>query len=459
MTNALKTTLIKMSKFIANIKKFSLSLSSEDNGVVINCTNLNDITPNQLTIYVQQFYQNIHQQQANTIQLPIDYDIRGLLTNKERELTNSAITYKYSSFFGIHPDFYWVYFNKNNAFIAFYDDKILFTLNDSQKYNEAHNLALLDKEPQKAIYQLYKNELYNLIERSKRIINWFHNHQSLKDQLTQDNSSEWPAFFNSPIALSRFDNKVFEIINPQIHLPQNIPIGYKIFCYPFERYLENSAFYSKYKNSKSIPLDTYLKGSLSNTKVSYNFPNANDYWNTISRIVKVDKLDETIAYSTINLSNLFNMLIDVKHQIYELCEIKTVSPKTYHLFGFLKFIRIPINKNLDKVWITYDPDCISNFHFTQDYVYAQYYDGNSPDESNIDIINRSITLLNEYIKRLEIEINKTKKLVDSHNITLDSSENHNLLNTLTDELKKARLHQEYLDDFKYQLFPPNDEVI
>lgn len=197
MTNALKTTLTKMSKFIANIKKFPLSLSSEDNGVVINCTNLNDITPNQLTIYVQQFYQNIHQQQANTIQLPIDYDIRGLLTNKERELTNSAITYKYGSFFGIHQDFYWFYFYKSNAFISFYNDKILFTLNNSQHYNDAHNLALLDKEPQKAIYQLYKNELYDLIERSKRIINWFYNHQSLKDQLTQDNSSEWPAFFNS----------------------------------------------------------------------------------------------------------------------------------------------------------------------------------------------------------------------------------------------------------------------
>ena len=142
----------KITNFITNIKKqISDKLSSEDNGVVINRTNLNDITPNQLTIYIQQFYQDIHQQQANTIQLPIDYNIKGLLTDKESKLPNSAITYKYSSFFGMHKNFYWLYFYKDNSFISFYDDKILFTLNDSQKYNEAHNLALLDKEPQKAI--------------------------------------------------------------------------------------------------------------------------------------------------------------------------------------------------------------------------------------------------------------------------------------------------------------------
>lgn len=450
----------KITNFITNIKKqISDKLSREDNGIIINCTNLKDITPNQLTIYIQQFYQNIHEQQVNTIQLPIDYDIKGLLTNKESELTNSAITYKYGSFFGIHQDFYWLYFYKDNSFISFYDDKILFTLNDSQHYNEAHNLALLDKEPQKAIYQLYKNELCDLIERSKRVIHWFHDHQSLKDQLTQDNNSEWPAFFNSPIILSRFDNKVFEIINPQTHLPPNMPIGYKILCYPFEKYLENSAFYSKYKNSKPISLEAYLTDSLSKTKVSHNFPAVDSYCGEIRRIAKADDLDQNIAYSTISLSNLFNMLIDIKRQIYELCEIKVVSPKTYHLFGFLKFIQIPKNEILDKVWITYDPDCISNFTFQQDYVYTEYYDGSVLNEPNIDIINRSIALLNEYVKRLEIEINKTGKQFDQYNITLDSVESCNLLHMLTQELKKAQLHQEYLDDFKYQLFPPDDEVI
>lgn len=53
---------------------------------------------------------------------------------------------------------------------------------------------------------------------------------------------------------------------------------------------------------------------------------------------------------------------------------------------------MPENKILDKVWITYDPDCISNFTFQQDYVYTEYYDGNVLDELNIDIINRSIAL-------------------------------------------------------------------
>ena len=116
----------------------------------------------------------------------------------------------------------------------------------------------------------------------------------------------------------------------------------------------------------------------------------------------------------------------------------TVSnPKTYHLFGFLKFIRIPKNEILDKVWITYDPDCISNFTFQQDYVHTEYYNGDSLDELNIDIINCSIALLNDYIKRLEIEINKTGKQFDQYNITLDSVESCNLLHMLTQELKKA----------------------
>lgn len=118
MKNTFKMMFAQILQFIQNIKKRLLSLLPSADDIVINYTELKSLTPNQLTIYIQQFYQSSTEQQANTIQLPIDY-LKEVLTNKDKNLTNSGITEKYGAFLGIHPNFYWLYFYKANVFISF----------------------------------------------------------------------------------------------------------------------------------------------------------------------------------------------------------------------------------------------------------------------------------------------------------------------------------------------------
>ena len=123
MKNIFKAMFAQISQFIQNVKTRLLSLLPSADDIVINYTELKSLTPNQLTIYIQQFYQSPTEQQANTIQLPIDY-LKEVLTDKDKNLTNSGIAEKYGAFFGIHPNFYWLYFYKYNVFISFCDDKI-----------------------------------------------------------------------------------------------------------------------------------------------------------------------------------------------------------------------------------------------------------------------------------------------------------------------------------------------
>lgn len=469
MKATLNTMFSQILQFMQNIKKRLLSLIPSADDIVINYTELKGLTPNQLTIYIQQFYQTHTEQQANTIQLPIDY-LKGLLTNKDKNLTNNGITEKYGAFLGIHPNFYWLYFYKSNVFISFCDDKILFTSNGINDLCESHNIATSDKEINQSLYQLFKEEnkafntFYRLfkeeiapfIERSKRIINCVHQNQTLKNSLTQDNNSWWPHFFNSPVPLSRLDNNVFEIITPSTHLPSITPIGSKIICYPFAGYFEKSNFYSKRFQTTAINLDTYLKNRLSDSNVSYNGYYIDDYWRKIGNISK-NNPSPNINKSL--LQGLDKASIRIKHRIYELGEIKVASPKLYHIFGFTKISLKPEEESLTKVWITYDPDSISKFNFQQGFVYVHPYQGDDLEQHNIDIINSTISQIDDYTKYLTDLINKTEKQLDLYNITTDCLELYELLSFLQSELKRMQLHREYLDDFMQQLFPEKIEVI
>lgn len=469
MKNIFKAMFAQISQFIQNVKTRLLSLLPSADDIVINYTELKSLTPNQLTIYIQQFYQSPTEQQANTIQLPIDY-LKEVLTHKDKNLTNSGIAEKYGAFFGIHPNFYWLYFYKYNVFISFCDDKILFTSNRINDFCESHNIAASDKEVSQSLYQLlkeknkafntfyrlFKEEIAPFIERSKHIINCVHQNQTLKNLLTQDNNSLWPSFFNSPVASSRLDNQVFEIIAPSTHLPAITPIGSKIICYPFDGYFKKSNFYSKRFNSTAIDLDTYLEDSLANSNVNYNGYYINDYWRKIGEISKNSSLPD-IDKSL--FQGLDKMAISIKRQIYELCDIKIASPKLYHVFGFIKLSLRSEEENSTKIWITYEPDCISKLNFRQDFVYVTPYQGDDLEQHNIDLINYTITQINDYTKHLTSFINKTEKQLDLYNITTDCLELYELLSFSRAELERMSLHLEYLDEFKYQLFPPDNEVI
>ena len=85
MKNIFKAMFAQISQFIQNVKTRLLSLLPSADDIVINYTELKSLTPNQLAIYIQQFYQSPTEQQANTIQLPIDY-LKEVLTDKDKNL-------------------------------------------------------------------------------------------------------------------------------------------------------------------------------------------------------------------------------------------------------------------------------------------------------------------------------------------------------------------------------------
>lgn len=229
----------KISKFISNAKKWILNKLPIYNDITfINHSPLEDIGCYETTLYIGQFYQNSNLQQSNTIILS-DYYFKDILTKNEQKFNGQSLEARYYAFFGVHSDFYWLYFYEVNVFIAFHKDKIMFTLNNASSYEEAYNLALSAKNPNRSLYVLYKENLDILIERSQRIIQWIHTNQDFKNSLTPESNSHWDEFFNKPLDLARFKNKTFEIINPKIHLSKERPIGNKIILYPFSTILKS----------------------------------------------------------------------------------------------------------------------------------------------------------------------------------------------------------------------------
>lgn len=87
------------------------------------------------------------------------------------------------------------------------------------------------------------------------------------------------------------------------------------------------------------------------------------------------------------------------------------------------------------------------------------YNGENLETDNIKIIDKAIKRTDNYINYLKNFIDKTKGDIDLDNPNSKFMEYCHLLTFLNKELEKVRLHQEYLNDFKYQLFPPDDEVI
>ena len=87
------------------------------------------------------------------------------------------------------------------------------------------------------------------------------------------------------------------------------------------------------------------------------------------------------------------------------------------------------------------------------------YNSEDLETTNIKIIDKAIKRTDNYINYLKDSIDKTKDDIDLDNPNSKFIEYCYLLTFLNKELEKVRLHQEYLNDFKYQLFPPDDVVI
>lgn len=444
----------KISKFISDAKKWILNrLPIYNNVVFVNHLSLEDMGRYETTLYIGQFYQNSNIQQSNTIVLA-DYYFKDILTKNEQKIDEQALETRYYAFFGVHQDFYWLYFYEANVFIAFYKDKIVFTLNNSSSYEEAYNLALSAKNPNRSIYILYKENLDILIERSQRIIQWIYTNQYFKNTFTPEPNSYWKAFFNKPLDLSRFKNTTFEIINPKIHLSKERPIGNKIILYPFFHYFDKSKAYSNYNYSEYHQcyindLERYLKDycypiyQRHNTRLS-------DYLGAIEYLIKKE---DTADISPPLLINFYKAKSNFEKELNALGGIVVPSPNSYYLFGFLDVSYI---KPYRKIWVTYDPYVNNSAKY---FVDVRAYSGEDLETTNIKIIDKALKHIDGYIYYLKDFIEKTKGDIDLDNPNSKFIEYCHLLTFLNKELEKVRLHQEYLNDFRYQLFPPDDEVI
>lgn len=444
----------KISKFISNAKKWILNKLPIYNDITfINHSPLEDIGRYETTLYIWQFYQNSNIQQSNTIVLS-DYYFKDILTKNEQNFDGQALEARYYAFFGAHPDFYWFYFYEVNVFIAFHKNKIVFTLNNASTYNEAYNLALSAPNPNRSLYILYKENLDILIERSQRIIQWLHTNQYFRDTLVSVPNSYWNEFFNEPLDLFRFKNKTFEIINPKIHLHKEPPIGNKIILYPFFHYFKKSKAYSNYNYSEYNQcyinnLERYLK--------DYGYPiyqrrntRSSDYLESIDFLIKKEDVADI---STPLLVNFYKAKYNFEKELNTLENIAVPSPNNYHLFGFIDLSYL---KPYREIWCSYDPYVNNSSEY---FVEIRPYNGENLETDNIKIIDKAIKRTDNYINYLKNFIDKTKGDIDLDNPNSKFMEYCHLLTFLNKELEKVRLHQEYLNDFKYQLFPPDDEVI
>lgn len=444
----------KISKFISNAKKWILNKLPIYNDITfINHSPLEDIGRYETTLYIWQFYQNSNIQQSNTIVLS-DYYFKDILTKNEQNFDGQALEARYYAFFGAHPDFYWFYFYEVNVFIAFHKNKIVFTLNNASTYNEAYNLALSAPNPNRSLYILYKENLDILIERSQRIIQWLHTNQYFRDTLVSVPNSYWNEFFNEPLDLFRFKNKTFEIINPKIHLHKEPPIRNKIILYPFFHYFKKSKAYSNYNYSEYNQcyinnLERYLK--------DYGYPiyqrrntRSSDYLESIDFLIKKEDVADI---STPLLVNFYKAKYNFEKELNTLENIAVPSPNNYHLFGFIDLSYL---KPYREIWCSYDPYVNNSSEY---FVEIRPYNGENLETDNIKIIDKAIKRTDNYINYLKNFIDKTKGDIDLDNPNSKFMEYCHLLTFLNKELEKVRLHQEYLNDFKYQLFPPDDEVI
>ena len=253
---------------------------------------------------------------------------------------------------------------------------------------------------------------------------------------------------------TRFKNTTFEIINPKIHLPKEQPIGNKIILYPFFHYFRKSKAYSNYNYSEYNQcyindLERYLKDYCYPIYQEHN-TTLSDYLKHIDFLIKEEYVTDV---STPLLINFYKANANLEKELNILGNIAVPSPNSYHLFGFMD---LSYFKPYRKIWVTYDPYVNNSAEY---FVEIRLYNGENLENTNIKIIDKALKLTDDYVNYLKDFIEKTKGDIDLDKPNSKFIEYCHLLPFLNKELEKVRLHQEYLNDFKHQLFPPDDEVI
>lgn len=191
----------------------------------------------QITAYISQFYSNLEEQRCNTIGFSYD----DLIEPKPRGIPNNSsirMSEKYNALVGIYPELYWIYFLDTKDFIAFHQDKIVLVIDsstpDKRPIFTTPTIELLKPETNypKIIRGWHKKAIKDLSFRSTLIFKSIHKNNELRRNLNLNNGY-WQYFFNSPLDLQRFSLKIFEILDPDVHLSNNKLSATKSFIIRF----------------------------------------------------------------------------------------------------------------------------------------------------------------------------------------------------------------------------------
>lgn len=398
--------------------------------------------------YIRQFYNSLDEQQCNTIKFAYDD-----LTNPKPKGSNSSLTSmseRYNALVGVHPELYWIFFLDSRDFIAFHNDKIITSINNSgankrkffttptiESLKSTHNLPSI-------IRGLHRKTLDDLVSRSTLIFKSVHQNNKLREKYNL-NHSYWIDFFNSPLTLERFHHKIFELFDRNKHLFNKGIIGSRIVCYPYFSYLK-VYFQSMIERRELILLYDFLNNwGLLNAVCNYaNIGYVHEYLKQIedeTNIIPV-QLDNKI-WSLKKSDTFFN--IDLNNEAFPLSRIFIPSPQTYTLIGYWNYK--DVTKTLTEEYLTFDT-------YSERIVNVNPYIKQDFEQHNANIIDSFLIKLEKNLESLNNILNEVKKFGRN-----DDDDNIDAIIAIKQEIKNKELHLSYLKHFTNEIFPQDIEVI
>ena len=398
--------------------------------------------------YIRQFYSSLDEQQFSTIKFSYDD-----LANPKPKCSNKSLipmSERYNALVGVHSELYWILFLDSRDFIAFHNDKIIASINNSSpdKREIFITPTIETLKPNRNLPSIirgwHRKTLEDLVARSILIFKSVHQNNKLREKYNL-NHSYWIDFFNSPLSLERFHHKIFELFDRNKHLFNKGIIGSRIVCYPYFPYLK-VYFQSMIERRELISLYDFLNNwCLLNAGCNYaNIGYAYEY---------LKQIDDEINITPVTFDNKIWELkqrdsflnIDLKNEAFSLSRIFTPSPQTYTLIGYWRYK--DVTNTLTDEWITFDT-------YFERIVNVTPYTKQDFEQRNANIIDSFLIKLEKNLESLNSILNEVKK--SGRN---DDDDNIDTIIAIKQEIKNKEIHLSYLKHFTNEIFPQDIEVI
>lgn len=397
--------------------------------------------------YIRQFYNSLDEQQCNTIKFAYDD-----LTNPKPKGSNSSLTSmseRYNALVGIHSELYWVFFLDSRDFIAFHNDKIITSINNSSPdKRELFTVPTIEslkstRHLQSIIRRWHRKTLDDLVSRSTLIFKSVHQNNKFREKCNLNNSY-WANFFNSPLAIERFHHKTFELLDTNKHLFNRNIMGTKIVCYPYFLYFKEY-FRSIIERREPISLYDFLNNWYL-LNAGYNYDNIEYAHECLEHI---DDKTNTVPVNFDNKiwelkrrNSLFN--INLRKESFLLSSIFIPSSQTYTLIGYWCYK--DVTNTLTKELVTFDT-------YSGRIVNVTPYIKQDFEQHNANIIDSFLIKLEKNLESLNSILDEIKKSGQ------DDDDNIDTIVAIKQEIRNKELHLSYLKHFTNEIFPQDIEVI